>query len=85
MGFQKNEYFLGYEEIVDITKLDFGVCVPGRVRGGISIHFKDFLKVKVQNLIFFWCRYNIFWGGGGGMPKFLIFFGVNSTFVDAGS
>ena len=50
--------------------------------GGISIHFKDFLKVKVQNWIFFWCRYNIFWGG---MPKFLIFFGVNSTFVDAGS
>ena len=31
--------------------------------------------------VFFWCRYNIF----GGMPKLLIFFGVNSTFVDAGS
>ena len=48
----------------------------------LFIHFKDFLKVKVQNgIFFFWCRYNIL----GGMPKFLIFFGVNSTFVDGGS
>ena len=63
MGFQKNEYFMGYEEIVDITKLDYLVCVcRGGGGGGISIHFKDFLKVKVQNWIFFWCRYNIFWG-----------------------
>ena len=51
----------------------------------IFIHFKDFLNVKVQNGIFFWCRYNIWGGGGGGMPKFLIFLGVNSTFVDARS
>ena len=38
------------------------VCVGGGGWGkGISIHFKDFLKVKVQNWIFFfWCR---------GMPK----------------
>ena len=28
------------------------MCVPGG-GGGISIHFKDFLKVKVQNWIFF--------------------------------
>ena len=35
------------------------VCAGG---GGISIHFKDFLKVMVQNWIFFWCRYNIFGG-----------------------
>ena len=27
----------------------------------------------------------IIFGGGGGMPKFLIFLGVNSTFVDARS
>ena len=33
----------------------FGVCVGG---GGISIHFKVFLKVKVQNGIFFWRRFN---------------------------
>ena len=57
------------------------MCVPGGGGGGgggggISIHFKDFLKIMVQNLIFFLvsvpCHYNI-WGGGG-MPKFLIFF-----------
>ena len=40
------------------------MCVPGGgFGGGISIHFKDFLKVMVQNWIFFfWCRYNIFGG-----------------------
>ena len=47
------------------------MCAGGEGGEGISIHFKDFLKVKVQNWIFFWCRYNFFWGG---MPKFLIFF-----------
>ena len=43
-----------------------------------SIHFKDFLKVKVQNWIFFFGVAIIFLGG---MPKFLIFFGVNSTLI----
>ena len=50
--------------------------------GGIFIHFKDSLKVKVQNWIFFFGVSIIFLGG---LPKFLIFFWVNSTFVDAGS
>ena len=45
-------------------------------------HFKDFLKVMVQNGIIFFGVAIIFLGG---MPKFLIFLGVNSTFVDAGS
>ena len=49
----------------------------------IFIHFKDFLKVKVQNGIFFFFGVAIIFLGG--MPKFLIFFWVNSTFVDAGS
>ena len=49
----------------------------------IFIHFKDFLKVKVQNGNLFWVSLAIIFLGG--MPKFLIFFGVNSTFVDAGS
>ena len=53
------------------------MCVPGGGGGeGISIHFKDFLKVKVQNWIFFGVAIIFF----GGMPKFLIFLGVNSTF-----
>ena len=85
MGFQKNEYFFGYEEIVDIAKLDYLLCVcrgGGGGGGGISIHFKDFLKVMVQNWIFFFGIAIIFLGG---MAKFLIFFRVNSTFVDAGS
>ena len=30
--------------------------------GGISIHFKDFLKVKVQNGIFFLVLLQYFWG-----------------------
>ena len=38
------------------------MCMCAEGGGGISIHFKDFLKVKVQNGIFFLCRYNIFWG-----------------------
>ena len=37
---------------MDIKKLDYLVCAGGG-GGGISIHFKDFLKVKVQNWIFF--------------------------------
>ena len=81
MGFQKNEYFLGYKEIVDITKLDYLVCVCGGGGGGggvggIYIHFKAFLKVKVQNGNIFGVAiiFHIFVG----MLKFLIFFGVNS-------
>ena len=41
---------------MDIKKLDYLVCVCGGGGGGggvITIHFKDFLKVKVQNGIFF--------------------------------
>ena len=53
---------MGYEEIVGITKLDYLVCVVRGGGGRIFIHFKDFLKVKVQSWIFFWCRYNIFGG-----------------------
>ena len=46
------------------------------VGGGISIHFKAFLKVKVQNGNIFGVAiiFHIFVG----MPKFLIFLGVNS-------
>ena len=40
-GFQKTEYFWGYDDFVDIfgviTKLDY------------RMHFRSFLKVKVQN------------------------------------
>ena len=46
--------FWGYEEIVDITKLDYicvyvSVCVCVCGGGIISIHLKAFLKVKFQN------------------------------------
>ena len=46
--------------------------------GGIYMHFRVFLKVKVQNgdiLIFF------FSGGGGGLLKFQIYFGVCLIFM----
>ena len=45
-GFQKNEYFWGYEDFVDIfwviTKLDY-------IKGPFQCIFGSFLKVKVQN------------------------------------
>ena len=67
--FRKMNIFWGMKKLVDITKLDYLVCVclgeGGGGGEGISIHFKDFLKVKVQNWIFFFgCRYNILGGGG---------------------
>ena len=66
-GFHKKEYLLGYEEIMDITKLDFFFWGGGV----ISVHFKAFLTVKVQIGIIFGVakNSNILWG----MPKFLIF------------
>ena len=45
-GFQKNKYFLGYEEFVDIF---WGHHKIGLYLGVISMHSRSFLKVKVQN------------------------------------
>ena len=63
-GFQKNEYFLGYQDFTDII---WGHYKIGLYLGVISMHFMSFLKSKVQN------------GGGGyffGSLKLQIFFVV---------
>ena len=61
-GFQKNEYFLWYEGIVDIfwviTQLDY-------ILGSFLCIFWSFLKIKVQNGGYFL-----------GLLKFHIFFGM---------
>ena len=49
-GFQKNKYFLGYEDFVDIF---WGHHKIGLYLGVISMHFRVFLKVKVQNRGYF--------------------------------
>ena len=61
MGFSKNEYFWGYEDFVDIF---WGHHKIGLYLGVISMHFRVFLKVNVQNGEYFF-----------GLPKFQIFFG----------
>ena len=61
-GFQRNEYFWGYEDFVDI----FGVYhIIGLYLRVISMHFRVFHSVKVHNGGYFW-----------GLLKFQIFFGV---------
>ena len=50
-GFQKNEYFLRYEDFVDII---WGHYKIGLYLGVISMHFRAFFKVKVQYGGFFW-------------------------------
>ena len=76
MGFfSKNELFGGMKKLWIYYKAGlFGVCMWG---GGVNfLHFKAFLKVKVQNANIFGIAkiLNIILG----MPKFLTFFGVNS-------
>ena len=44
-GFQKNEYFWGYEDFVDIFG---GQHKIGLYFGVISMHLGSFLRVKVQ-------------------------------------
>ena len=49
-GFQKNEYFLGYEDFVDIFGGSSQNCASFRL---ISMQFRAFLRSKVQNLDIF--------------------------------
>ena len=69
--FQKNEYLLG----INILWIFLGGHHNiGPYLGVISMHFRVFLKVKVQNLeIFLVAKISHFLG----CLKFLIFFGVN--------
>ena len=81
MGVFRKEYFLGYDEIVDIF---WGSSQLGFFFGGgrgsfiLYIYFLGlFLKVKVQNWNIFWgvLYVKYFWG----MPDVpVIFLGVNS-------
>ena len=81
MGVFRKEYFLGYDEIVDIFwgSSQLGFCFFGG-RGSfiLYIYFLGlFLKVKVQNWNIFWgvLYVKYFWG----MPDVpVIFLGVNS-------
>ena len=66
--FRKMNIFWGMKKLWILQNwIIWCVCAWGRGGGGegISIHFKDFLKVKVQNWIFFLGVAIIFWGGGG--------------------
>ena len=84
MGVFRKEYFLGYDEIVDIfggsSQLGFFFWGGGGGRGSfiLYIYFLGlFLKVKVQNWNIFWgvLYVKYFWG----MPDVpVIFLGVNS-------
>ena len=80
MGVFRKEYFLGYDEIVDIFggSSQLGFFLGGRGSFILYIYFLGlFLKVKVQNWnIFLWVLYvKYFWG----MPDVpVIFLGVNS-------
>ena len=60
-GFQKNEYFWGYEDFVDIFGGSSRNWANLRV---ISMHFRVFLRSRYRIGIFF------------GLLKFQIFFGV---------
>ena len=62
LGFQKNEYFWGYEDFVDIF---WGHHKNGLYLGVISMYLGSFLKVEVQNPGYFLGVgkiLNIFWG-----------------------
>ena len=64
--------FWGYEDFVDIF---FGSSQNWASLRVISMHFRVFFKVKVQNWDFFGLlEFQIFFGG---CLKFLILFGVN--------
>ena len=61
-GFQKNKYFFGYEDFVDIFRGDYKFSL---YLGVIYMHFKvSFLKVNVKKGGIFWVAKisNIFWG-----------------------
>ena len=68
-GFQRNKYFLGYEDFVDIF---WGHHKIGLYFGVISMHFRVIVQngdifwvAKISN-IFFWClKFLIFLGGEG--------------------
>ena len=63
LGFQRNEYFWGYEDFVDIFGVYYIIGLYLRV---ISMHFRGlFISAKVHNGGYFW-----------GLLKFQIFFGV---------
>ena len=51
-GFQKNEDFWGYEDFVDIS---WGSLQNWANLKVISMHFRVFFKVKVQNWDIFGC------------------------------
>ena len=61
-GFQRNEYFWGYEDFVDILGVYHIIGLYLRV---ISMHFRLFHSVKVYNRGYFL-----------GLLKFQIIFGV---------
>ena len=70
-GFQKNEYFLGYEDFLDIF---WGPHKIGLYLGSFLCILGFFLKVNVQYGVFLGLqKFQIFFG----CLKFLIFFGVN--------
>ena len=71
-GFQKNEYFWGYEDFVDIFWGSSQNCASLRV---ISMQFRIFFRSRYRIGIFFWVAKisNIFLG----YLIFQIFFGVN--------
>ena len=71
-GFQRNVYFWGYEDFVDILGVYHIIGLYFRV---ISMHY----RVKVHNGGYFWglLKFQIFWGH----LIFLIFF---RWMVDAG-
>ena len=62
LGFQKNEYFWGYEDFVDIFGGSSQNWASLRV---ISMQYRGFFKVKVQKLGYFFglLKFQIFFGG----------------------
>ena len=60
-GVQKNEYFLG---MTILWIFIWGHHKIGLYLGVISMHFRGFLKIKVQNGDYFWgsVKYQIFLG-----------------------
>ena len=75
-GFQKNEYFFGYEDFVNIFGGGGGGGHHkiGLYLGVISMHFRVYLRSKYRMGEKFWAAKisNLFLG----CLKFLIFFGV---------
>ena len=79
-GFEKNEFFWGYEDFVDIFFFlggggGRGVITKLYYIGVISMHFRGFLLREWYKLEIFWglLKFHFFLGGGGGL-KFLIYF-----------